>query len=144
MQFFEEYSKKQYGYSALQNRGNGRVKLVIFVTYLRQLDLKSENECETKVQTIRFYFMVFNCVYVLPFHRNSCFCVESAHFQLCKSKLMDDWHVLTTAQTFPFAWIIHTYNSSECLVLVLVFLCGDCFWSQRHTPPRGPENYPWL
>uniref|UniRef100_A0A0E9Y0G1 Uncharacterized protein n=1 Tax=Anguilla anguilla TaxID=7936 RepID=A0A0E9Y0G1_ANGAN len=25
-------------------------------------------------------------IHVLPFYRNSCFCVESSHFQLCRSK----------------------------------------------------------
>uniref|UniRef100_A0A0E9U748 Uncharacterized protein n=1 Tax=Anguilla anguilla TaxID=7936 RepID=A0A0E9U748_ANGAN len=33
------------------------------------LDLRSKDECETNVRTIRFYFIVFTCIYVLPFYR---------------------------------------------------------------------------
>lgn len=48
-----------------------------FAIYWRHFDLRSKDECEAKVQTSSFYFMVFTCVYVLPFYRNSCCCIEA-------------------------------------------------------------------
>ena len=49
--------------------------------YSRNLDLRSKDEYEAKVQKLSLYFLVILCIYVSSLKNNSTFYVQSPHFR---------------------------------------------------------------